>query len=96
MCIRDRDSAAQSIPAPNAKHYKDLNELLASDVDAVIIATPVFLHPEHLEACLLYTSYSRTNRFAVCRRSNSIDAARDRDAGDAHQLHAAAASSDRL
>ncbi len=46
------ESAAQHIPAPNAKRYKDLNELLASDVDAVIIATPVFLHPEHLEAAI--------------------------------------------
>lgn len=44
--------AAKAIPAPDAKQYKDLHELLASDVDAVIIATPVFLHPEHFEAAV--------------------------------------------
>ncbi len=44
--------AAKAIPAPDAKQYKDMNELLASDVDAVIIATPVFLHPEHFEAAI--------------------------------------------
>ncbi len=32
--------------------YKDFNEVLASDVDAVIIATPVFLHPDHFEAAI--------------------------------------------
>ncbi|MGD0778699.1 MAG: Gfo/Idh/MocA family oxidoreductase [Candidatus Solibacter sp.] len=44
--------AALAIPAPDAKQYKNMNELLASDVDAVIIATPVFLHPEHFEAAI--------------------------------------------
>jgi myo-inositol 2-dehydrogenase / D-chiro-inositol 1-dehydrogenase len=46
------DRAAKTIPAPDAKRYKDMNALLASDVDAVIIATPVFLHPEHFEAAV--------------------------------------------
>lgn len=32
--------------------YRDLEKLLASDVDAVIIATPVFLHAEHFEAAV--------------------------------------------
>ena len=32
--------------------YRDLEKLLASDVDAVIIATPVFLHAEHFEAAI--------------------------------------------
>jgi myo-inositol 2-dehydrogenase / D-chiro-inositol 1-dehydrogenase len=44
--------AAKAIPATDARQYKDMNELLASDVDAVIIATPVFLHPEHFEAAV--------------------------------------------
>ena len=44
--------AAKVIPASDAKQYKDMNELLHSDVDAVIIATPVFLHPEHFEAAV--------------------------------------------
>jgi len=35
-----------------AKAYKNYKELLASDVDAVLIATPAFLHPEHFEAAV--------------------------------------------
>jgi predicted dehydrogenase len=35
-----------------AKQFKDFNELLASDVDAVYIATPPYLHPEHFEAAV--------------------------------------------
>jgi predicted dehydrogenase len=37
---------------PGAKQYKDYKELLASNVDAVLIATPAFLHPEHFEAAV--------------------------------------------
>lgn len=32
-----------------AKVYKDIRDLLASDVDAVLIATPAVMHPEHFE-----------------------------------------------
>lgn len=35
-----------------ARHYKDMNDLLASDVDAVYIATPPYLHPPHFEAAV--------------------------------------------
>lgn len=45
-------AAKQSIPAADAKAFRNHQELLASDVDAVVIATPVFLHPEHLEAAV--------------------------------------------
>lgn len=31
------------------KEYRDIKELLASDVDAVLIATPIVYHPEHFE-----------------------------------------------
>lgn len=44
------EKARERIPAPDVRVYKDYREMLASDIDAVIIATPVFLHPEHLEA----------------------------------------------
>lgn len=45
--------AKAKIPAPAAKEYKRHEDLLASpDVDAVIIATPVYLHPEHFEAAV--------------------------------------------
>jgi predicted dehydrogenase len=32
-----------------ARREKDIDTLLASDVDAVLIATPAYLHPEHFE-----------------------------------------------
>src|SRR5262249_2270199 len=48
------DSAKTNIPgAADVKAYKDLNELLARpDIDAVLIATPVYLHPVHFEAAV--------------------------------------------
>lgn len=46
------EKAKQSIGAENPKLYKDLHQLLASNVDAVIIATPVYLHAEHFEAAV--------------------------------------------
>lgn len=35
-----------------AKPFKNFKDLLATDVDAVLIATPAFLHPEHFEAAV--------------------------------------------
>jgi myo-inositol 2-dehydrogenase / D-chiro-inositol 1-dehydrogenase len=35
-----------------ARKFKNYKELLASDVDAVLIATPAYLHPEHFEAAV--------------------------------------------
>src|SRR5688500_6577929 len=46
------ESAKKRLNVPNARTFTNYRELLASDVDAVLIATPVFLHPEHLEAAL--------------------------------------------
>jgi myo-inositol 2-dehydrogenase/D-chiro-inositol 1-dehydrogenase len=46
------ENAKAKIPAPDAKAFKNYKDLLASDVDAVMIATPVFLHPEHFEAAV--------------------------------------------
>jgi predicted dehydrogenase len=46
------EKAKASIGVENPKLYKDFHQLLASDVDAVIIATPVFLHAEHFEAAV--------------------------------------------
>ena len=43
------ENAKTKIPAPDAKGYKNYQDLLASDVDAVMIATPVYLHPQHFE-----------------------------------------------
>ena len=44
------EKAKRAIPVEAPRVYKDYRKLLESDVDAVIIATPVFLHPEHFEA----------------------------------------------
>jgi predicted dehydrogenase len=47
------EKARATIPAPDAKAYASGAELLEkSGVDAVIIATPVYLHPEHFEAAV--------------------------------------------
>ncbi|MCP5110961.1 MAG: Gfo/Idh/MocA family oxidoreductase, partial [bacterium] len=37
---------------PGATAFKDYKTLLATGVDAVFIATPAFLHPEHFEAAV--------------------------------------------
>lgn len=46
------EKAKREIPIDSPRVYKDYQKLLASDVDAVIIATPVFLHPDHFEAAV--------------------------------------------
>src|SRR5262245_402478 len=46
------ENAKAKIPATDARSFKNYKDLLASDVDAVVIATPVFLHPEHFEAAV--------------------------------------------
>ena len=46
------EAAKRRLNTANARVFTDYKELLASDVDAVLIATPVFLHPEHLEAAI--------------------------------------------
>src|SRR5687767_9890037 len=46
------EKAKAAIGIENPKVYQDFKKLLESDVDAVIIATPVYLHPEHFEAAV--------------------------------------------
>jgi myo-inositol 2-dehydrogenase/D-chiro-inositol 1-dehydrogenase len=46
------EKARSAIGLTNPVLYQDFHQLLASDVDAVIIATPVFLHAEHFEAAV--------------------------------------------
>ena len=46
------ETAKRRIPVANPAVYTDYRKLLESDVDAVIIATPIFLHPEHFEAAV--------------------------------------------
>jgi predicted dehydrogenase len=42
----------QKVSLDGVKVHKDMHEVLASDVDAVIIATPVYMHPDHFEAAI--------------------------------------------
>src|SRR4026207_1040473 len=44
--------AKTRIGAPDAKAYNNYQDVLASDVDAVMISTPVYLHPQHFEAAV--------------------------------------------
>lgn len=46
------ERAKREIPIESPRLYSDYRKLLESDVDAIIIATPVFLHPEHFEAAV--------------------------------------------
>ena len=47
------DKAKARIGAPDAKSYRNFQDVLADkDIDAVMIATPVYLHPEHFEAAV--------------------------------------------
>ena len=50
--IYDDQLAAASQKFSGAKTFKNYHDLLASDVDAVYIATPPYLHPEHFEAAV--------------------------------------------
>ncbi|MCW5981430.1 MAG: Gfo/Idh/MocA family oxidoreductase [Bryobacteraceae bacterium] len=62
------EKAKQTIKAPDAKVYKEFEKLLASDVDAVIIATPVFEHPRMLEAAV------RAGKHVFCEKPAGLDA----------------------
>ena len=82
------EKAAQSIGLDHPKLYKDLRQLLASDVDAVIIATPVFLHPEHFEKAVqsgkhVYLEKPAAPDVEGCRRVEraAAVASKDRDLG---------------
>jgi myo-inositol 2-dehydrogenase / D-chiro-inositol 1-dehydrogenase len=47
--IYDDRLAAGRSKYSGVQEFKDIKELLASDVDAVLIATPIVYHPEHFE-----------------------------------------------
>jgi predicted dehydrogenase len=56
-----------------ARRHKSHKDLLATDVDAVLIATPAFLHPEHFEAAVasrkhIYMEKPAGVNAAGCRR----------------------------
>jgi predicted dehydrogenase len=43
------DAARKSLPAPDAQAYKSAEAILDADIDAIYIATPPYMHPEHFE-----------------------------------------------
>lgn len=78
------DAAKTKVPgADAAKSYRDYRDLLADpNVDAVLIATPVFLHPEHYEAAIaarkhIYCEKPAGADVAGCKRMLAAWAKRD-------------------
>ncbi|HEY3837049.1 MAG TPA: Gfo/Idh/MocA family oxidoreductase [Bryobacteraceae bacterium] len=53
LCDIYDDQIAQAAQKfSGARHFKNMDDVLASDVDAVYIATPPYLHPPHFEAAV--------------------------------------------
>jgi predicted dehydrogenase len=65
------DRAKTKIPtADEARTYRDYKELLAApDIDAVLISTPVFLHPEHFDAAV------NAKKHIYCEKPAGVDVA---------------------
>jgi predicted dehydrogenase len=65
------DQGKTQIPgADKVKSFRDYKELLADpSIDAVLIATPVFLHPEHYEAAL------QAKKHVYCEKPAGVDVA---------------------
>ncbi len=61
------EKATQRIKVTSPKVYKDFEKLLASDVDAVLIATPVFEHPRMLEAAV------QARKHIYCEKPAGVD-----------------------
>ena len=62
------ENAKRKIEVPNALVYKDFEKLLASDIDAVIIATPPFEHPRMLSAAV------QAGLHIYCEKPMGVDA----------------------
>jgi predicted dehydrogenase len=67
--IYDDQLAEASKVFSGAKTYKSHKELLASDVDAVLIASPPYLHPEHFEASVA------AKKHVFCEKPAGVDVA---------------------
>jgi predicted dehydrogenase len=63
------DAAATRLKLEKPTTYKDYQKLLASDLDAVVIATPPFLHPEQFEAAV------DAKKHIYCEKPMGVDAA---------------------
>jgi predicted dehydrogenase len=62
------EKATPKIKVEKPAIYKDFEKLLASDVDAVVIATPVFEHPRMLEAVV------QARKHIYCEKPMGVDA----------------------
>ena len=66
----DRNEVAKGkLKRENPAVYKDYEKLRASDVDAVLIATPPFEHPKHLEAAI------QARKHVYCEKPMGVDVA---------------------
>ena len=78
------EQARKAMGAEQAQMYKDFRQMLESkDVDAVLIATPVFLHAEHFEAAVksgkhIYIEKPAAADVAGCKRIMRAADAADR------------------
>ena len=63
------EMAKAKLKLDKADTYKDYEKLLASDVDAVLIATPPFEHPRHLEAAI------QARKHVYCEKPMGVDVA---------------------
>lgn len=61
------ERAIKRIGVQNPRIYRDFEQLLASDVDAVIIATPPFEHPRMLEAAI------QARKHVYCEKPMGVD-----------------------
>src|ERR1700730_11427537 len=80
--------ARQKISRTTFAIFQDIDKLLASPVDAVLIATPVFRHPDHFEAAVqagkhVYLEKPAAPDVSGCRRIEqaATRAAANRDLG---------------
>ncbi len=62
------EMATQKIKVDKPAVYKDFEKLLASDVDAVLIATPPFEHPRMLDAAI------EARKHVYCEKPMGVDA----------------------
>jgi myo-inositol 2-dehydrogenase / D-chiro-inositol 1-dehydrogenase len=77
------EKAKATIGVENPRLYTDFHKMLASDIDAIIIATPVFLHAEHFEAALkagkhIYIEKPASVDVAGCKRIMQLADSADR------------------
>jgi myo-inositol 2-dehydrogenase / D-chiro-inositol 1-dehydrogenase len=63
------DNAASQLKLQSPKTYSDFEKLLASDLDAVVIATPPFEHPRMLEAAV------QSHKHIYCEKPMGVDLA---------------------